>query len=867
MILLALLTLLPLSSSLDIVKRYDWGAEPTDTAGVSLTRITDIVIGNEVVPGAAECTTMEACQIFLRSLQQRDIGAGNPDLKFNFYVSSMGDVYEGVGWTRQGSFTSKYASSALGIAYLGDFSSGISAGAKQAILDIIKLGYQAEGINIDSQFCMMFTCVPALKSGAGILGPSCPGGDTYNDISNWEPLPGVQPLHVNRPCGCGKLDPPSNGRVEYASYDVGSKATYFCLDGFELIGTNEQTCEVSGAWGDLSINSPYCVDPSRGLIIVPKKVWDVVSEEAEFIEGGFPIATFFVDVASDAYCVDDSDCRLKLKQLKKDAWDNNQEKDVLCNFYIAKTGIVYEGRGWGIKGAYTADILKTQGICFLGLDAVTSKKAEHTLFKFIKDARDAKKVSYDGDGFCFQTKCPGSVDAKFCRTVQNWMMRSDSPQYTNKYCLPDPIPEDTRAPALSCRHKKKHDTWLNYQGTKSVSVSGCPCLAWSDQSIVQHHFYPEVFPYAELESNFCRNPDMSDSGPWCITDSSCGNGGMDSCAIPQCEGEYCFEENPFGCAYHQSQCYLPFCTAAVSFSQHSAMRYTLQRTKSTYTDKLSMTIKPDTLNARLIRIEGGMLMDDPELANFWDISLVNGTVKVIMHLTHGDNIAEFETVSEEVLPLGTSSTIQILRKNHKVLLRINGVDTIEKISVNFTEIGDNVMFFKPQEYILGHYLTGDLFQGCMADAVFNRDDLFAVATGSLPARGEMIMEEIDDDGCSAVLPFLWGDIDIVTTPPPTTKPPTTQPIMSTAQPVVNKKSNLPYIIIGVVILVIIIVLLIGCILFKRHNRDKGVYKVDEAITTKWDWKKGILPVLSETKQPGSYDKINANPDESPEVFA
>ena len=26
------------------------------------------------------------------------------------------------------------------------------------------------------------------------------------------------------------------------------------------------------------------------------------------------------------------------------------------------------------------------------------------------------------------------------------------------------------------------------------------------------------------------------------------------------------------------------------------------------------------------------------------------------------------------------------------------------------------------------------------DAVFNRDDLFAVATGSLPARGEMIME-------------------------------------------------------------------------------------------------------------------------------
>jgi len=43
---------------------------------------------------------------------------------------------------------------------------------------------------------------------------------------------------------------------------------------------------------------------------------------------------------------------------------------VLCNFYIAKTGIVYEGRGWGVKGAYLPDIRQTQGICFLGLDSV-----------------------------------------------------------------------------------------------------------------------------------------------------------------------------------------------------------------------------------------------------------------------------------------------------------------------------------------------------------------------------------------------------------------------------------------------------------------------------------------------------------------
>ena len=59
--------------------------------------------------------------------------------------------------------------------------------------------------------------------------------------------------------------------------------------------------------------STFPLDPKRELIIVPKSVWDVVNEEKEFIEGGFPIATFFVDVAPDAYCVDDMGCRFVLQ--------------------------------------------------------------------------------------------------------------------------------------------------------------------------------------------------------------------------------------------------------------------------------------------------------------------------------------------------------------------------------------------------------------------------------------------------------------------------------------------------------------------------------------------------------------------------
>ena len=68
---------------------------------------------------------------------------------------------------------------------------------------------------------------------------------------------------------------------------------------------------IIGTVGNYRYPSPHTFsDPTRGLFIVPKRVWDTVVplDRKEFIEGGFPIATFFVGV-SDTYCVNDKDCR------------------------------------------------------------------------------------------------------------------------------------------------------------------------------------------------------------------------------------------------------------------------------------------------------------------------------------------------------------------------------------------------------------------------------------------------------------------------------------------------------------------------------------------------------------------------------
>ena len=46
------------------------------------------------------------------------------------------------------------------------------------------------------------------------------------------------------------------------------------------------------------------------------------------------------------------------------------------------------------QGAYTDLVRKTQGVCFLGLDAVSAKRAEEALFMLIEEARVTKKYAF-----------------------------------------------------------------------------------------------------------------------------------------------------------------------------------------------------------------------------------------------------------------------------------------------------------------------------------------------------------------------------------------------------------------------------------------------------------------------------------------
>uniref|UniRef100_A0A8C2PWS1 Plasminogen n=1 Tax=Cyprinus carpio TaxID=7962 RepID=A0A8C2PWS1_CYPCA len=57
----------------------------------------------------------------------------------------------------------------------------------------------------------------------------------------------------------------------------------------------------------------------------------------------------------------------------------------------------------------------------------------------------------------------------------------------------------------------------DYRGTKSKTKSGKTCQRWEEKFPHVPNITPKTHPKADLESNFCRNPEGDKGGPWCYT--------------------------------------------------------------------------------------------------------------------------------------------------------------------------------------------------------------------------------------------------------------------------------------------------------------------------------------------------------------
>uniref|UniRef100_A0A8C5NVB0 Coagulation factor II, thrombin n=1 Tax=Jaculus jaculus TaxID=51337 RepID=A0A8C5NVB0_JACJA len=94
----------------------------------------------------------------------------------------------------------------------------------------------------------------------------------------------------------------------------------------------------------------------------------------------------------------------------------------------------------------------------------------------------------------------------------------------------------TRGPFMECMegHCAK-DLGVNYRGTVNVTRSGIECQLWRSRYPHKPNINSTTHPGADLQENFCRNPDGSTEGPWCYTTDPTVR--REECSVPVCGQE------------------------------------------------------------------------------------------------------------------------------------------------------------------------------------------------------------------------------------------------------------------------------------------------------------------------------------------
>ncbi|XP_067900721.1 plasminogen [Heterodontus francisci] len=89
----------------------------------------------------------------------------------------------------------------------------------------------------------------------------------------------------------------------------------------------------------------------------------------------------------------------------------------------------------------------------------------------------------------------------------------------------------------------KSGNGVSYRGTATKTVSGRTCQRWTSTVPHKPNYRPENSPHADLEANYCRNPDNDSTGPWCYTQDP--DQRWEYCQIPNCEEDcmFCSGEN------------------------------------------------------------------------------------------------------------------------------------------------------------------------------------------------------------------------------------------------------------------------------------------------------------------------------------
>ncbi|XP_048456971.1 plasminogen isoform X1 [Rhincodon typus] len=135
--------------------------------------------------------------------------------------------------------------------------------------------------------------------------------------------------------------------------------------------------------------------------------------------------------------------------------------------------------------------------------------------------------------------------AEKCNTESQFLCRAFLFTQKNQECIitadnshtqllvrkPNVILYEKQAFLLEC----KSGNGAKYRGTATKTISGRTCQRWDSNTPHKPKYTPENSPHADLEENYCRNPDNDSTGPWCYTQDV--NKRWEYCQIQNCEEE------------------------------------------------------------------------------------------------------------------------------------------------------------------------------------------------------------------------------------------------------------------------------------------------------------------------------------------
>ncbi|KAM7053477.1 peptidoglycan recognition protein 4-like [Molossus nigricans] len=157
----------------DIVSRSAWEARETHCPRMTLPAKYAIIIHT----AQRTCNTSEGCRLLVQTMQSFFMDRFNScDISYNFLVGQDGAIYEGVGWSVQGSHTPGYSDIALGIAFMGTFSgTPPNAAALEAAQTLIQCA-------VDKGY---LTPNYLLVGHSDVIATLSPGKALYDIISTW----------------------------------------------------------------------------------------------------------------------------------------------------------------------------------------------------------------------------------------------------------------------------------------------------------------------------------------------------------------------------------------------------------------------------------------------------------------------------------------------------------------------------------------------------------------------------------------------------------------------------------------------------------------------------------------------------------